>query len=212
MSSLTKTFYLWDLAGTLFPEVWEKDKSGFASFNDYVSSIYDLHNIDPADYERCYELPYKLGWFNVTLAEGFPEVLIWAEYNGSFTTGLHETLKWRGEQLKAKYGIDISQYLPEKFSTFDYGNTNVKTPAMLIDIMKKKHLENYSTIVYTDDKPANCKFFLESYNKVKEEIAPMQARTYHIAQLEQEPVKVEVNYWQVGNLFQIRENEQLLNK
>jgi len=200
------------MAGTMFPEFWDKGKSGFDSFDDYVSSVYDLENISPADYEGCYERAYKSAWFNVSLAEGFPEVLIWAKHNAAFTTGLPQTNEWRAVQLKEKYGVDILPYIPKTFSTFDYGNTNVKTPEMLMDILKKKRAENYTAFVYTDDKAANCEFFLESYRRVKDDVAPMATRVYNITQTAQEIVQIKDNYWQVGTLLQLRENEQRLDK
>jgi len=208
-----KTFYLWDLAGTLFSEKWNIEKSGVANFHAYVESLgYDLKTVDPETYEGCYKIPYSEGLFDLSVAEGFQEVLEWTKNNGFFTTGTPAQIDWRAVQLKKRYNLDPRPFLPERFSTFDYGNTNVKTPEMLMDILEKKHAENYAAVVYTDDKSANCEFFLQSYLKVKNQVAPLKARAYYFTDNEQDIVQLADNYWQAGTLLQLRENEQRLDK
>src|SRR3990167_10688343 len=161
LMNLRKTFYLWDLADTLFLERWDAKKSGFPSFNEYVKSLgYTLENIDPRDYELAYERPYREGLFDLTLSVGFREVLEWTNENGAFTTGIREQLDWRAEQLKRKYGFDIRPYIKELHSTFDYGNINKKEMYMLEDILGKKYSQGFTTVVYTDEKIVNCDFFI----------------------------------------------------
>ncbi len=63
MKASDKTFYLWDLANTLFPEKWNKKKSGFENYDEYVESLgFDLKTISPRDYEWA----FKKGKFYIT--------------------------------------------------------------------------------------------------------------------------------------------------
>lgn len=134
-----RTFYLWDLANTLFPEKWNKKKSGFESFDKYVEFLgFNLKNISQRDYEWAYEIPYKKGLFDLKIAKGFKKTLSWTKNNIVFTTGNKEQLDWRQVQLGKKYKINIKDYLKEIYSTFDFGNTNKKTLEMLASLMEKK--------------------------------------------------------------------------
>lgn len=206
-----KNFYLWDMANTLIPEKWNVKKSGFPSYGAYVQSLgYDLKTIRPSEYEGAYERPYKEGLFGYRIAEGAQEVLSWTKHNFVFTTGNREQIDWRAEYLKPKCGFDLRDYLTEIYSTFDYGNTNTKTPAMLMDILRKKYHDGYETAVYADDKEANCQFFLDAVALLNKEGVPLTARAYHVRNDERKFSEKEKNFFSVANLLQLLENEKSL--
>lgn len=201
-----KTFYLWDLANTLFPEKWNKKKSGFESYNKYVESLgFNLKNISPRDYERAYEIPYKEGLFDLKIAKGFKKTLTWTKNNIVFTTGNKEQIDWRAENFIPRYGFDIREYLKEIHSTFDFGNTNKKTLKMLVNLIEKKRLEGFSSGVYTDDNIKNCYFFLKASKHLK---TGFIARAYHILPDTLRCRQIKKNLFQIGSLLQLLENEK----
>ncbi len=206
-----KTFYLWDVANTLIPERWNSVKSGFPNYDAYVVSLgYDLKTIRPLEYERAYERPYKKGLFDIRAADGFQEVLGWTKYNFVFTTGNQEQIDWRAEYLKPQCGFDIRDYLEKVYSTFDYGDTNTKTSAMLMDILRKKYQDGYGTGVYADDKEANCRFFLDAVDQLQKQGIELKARTYHVRNDDGRFEKKSENLFAVANLLQILAHEQSL--
>jgi hypothetical protein len=212
MADSSKTLYLWDLADTLFPEVWDKRKSGFETYDDYVKSLgFDLKTVSPRDYEWAYEIPFKTSLLKLNLAEGFKETLSWTKNNVAFTTGNKEQLDWRQVQLGKKYNIDIKRYLWEVRSTFDFGNTNQKTKKMLADILKQKFAEGYKTVVYTDDNKTNCDFFISAVKLAAKEGANFNYRLYNIRHGLPTLTKISKNYFKIGNLLQLLKQEKIIN-
>lgn len=205
---MSKTLYLWDLADTLFLERWDSRKSGFPNFDAYIESLgFDLKTISPRDYEYAYERPYRKGLFDLDLAEHFEEVLGWTKNNAVFTTGNPEQMDWRAEQILRKYGIDPRDYIREVHSTFDYGNTNIKTEAMLKDILVKKLVAGYDTIVYTDNSRENCRFFLDAAKHLQDEGANFKTRVYNINSNDSSLKWTEHQFFEIGDLNQLLENE-----
>jgi len=199
---MSKTLYIWDLAGTLFPEKWNKEKSGLPDYRSYVQSLgYNLKTITPREWELAYENPYRKGLFDLAIADGFSEVLSWTNDNAAFTTGNREQLDWRAEQLQKKYSFDIRDNLKEIYSTFDYGETNLKTPEMIKDILVKKRKGGYTDFVYTDDKLENVRFFLGA-------AGGHRVRAYHMKN-DGQGLREKDGCWQIGNLYDMMKNEKL---
>lgn len=209
-----KVFYLWDLAGTLFIENWDQVLSGFDTYNDYVTHLYHkpLASVTPLEYELGYEGPYKEGLYNLSIAKGFKEVLSWTKNNGVFTTGNKEQMDWRAVQLQNKYSFDVRSCITEIYSTFDYGDTNVKTEAMLIDLINKKTKQGFGTIVYSDDKATNCEFFINAAGKCVSTSLKFDFRVYNLSHNSIQLEKISTNYYKIGNLGQLRDNEEYLLK
>jgi hypothetical protein len=202
-----KTYYLWDLGGTLFPEKWDSKKSGVPSFDAYVESLgNDLATVAPWDYEQCYKVPYIEGLYDLSVAKGFEDVLVWTKHNGVFTTGLPIHVEWRAIQLMRKYNFDPRPFLPEIFSTFDYGNTNKKTQDMLVDVIRKKLAQGFSAVMYTDDKLANCEQFYHAAEKVKVTDPEFTYRIYHILN-DNNGIRRQDYYWEIGSLYDLKDNE-----
>lgn len=153
MDNPSKTLYLWDLADTLFGESWDVEKTGLTSFDAYVESLgHNLKTVDAKTYEWCYERPFKYGLMELSLMPGFLDTLSWTKHNAAFTTGNHEQIQWRAEVFLKKGLPDIRPFFQKIYSTFDYGNTNQKTAAMLLDILNKIYKNGYDTIAYSDNK------------------------------------------------------------
>jgi len=198
-----KILYLWDLANTLFPEKWDMS-TGFNNYDEYVQSLgYNLDTINPLIYEQCYYKPYKQGLYQIKIADGFKEVLSWTRNNEVFTTGNKEQIDWRAEYFLGKGFFDIRPYFKRINTTFDFGNTNKKTKGMITTLFKKKITEGYTEIVYTDDKLANCLLFLEAGQSVKN----LKMRVYHIKN-DHLGIRKKENYWEIGNLHDLLENEK----
>lgn len=227
---MTKTLYIWDLAGTLFPEKWDEKKSSVASYDNYLRAQgKDPQAISRLEYEQGYEIPYRTGLMDITLGDGFRKVLSWTKNNAVFTTGNREQVDWRAEQLERKYGFDIRDYLKEIHSTFDYGNTNRKTKEMLQDILHKKFVEGFDAVVYTDDNLQNCQFFVKAFQELPS--APLfnpfdsaqgsqrgeggvpkvgagpSHRVYHILN-DNRGLRPRGDYWEIGNLYDMMDNEK----
>ncbi|MBI5466228.1 MAG: hypothetical protein HY974_02990 [Candidatus Kerfeldbacteria bacterium] len=209
---IIKIFYLWDLADTLFIEKWNKKLSGFDTYDDYVINLYQkpLVSVTPLEYELAYEKPYKEGLYNLSIADGFKEVLSWTKNNGVFTTGNKEQIDWRAVQLQNKYGFDVRPYIAEICSTFDYGNTNVKTKAMLVDLISKKIKQGFDAVVYTDDKSANCQFFIKAARKCLNLSAKFKFRVYNLSNNNSPLEKISDDYYKIGDLGQLRDSEEYL--
>ncbi|MFA6908414.1 MAG: PEP-utilizing enzyme [Patescibacteria group bacterium] len=203
---MRKTYYLWDLANTLFPERWDQKKSGVSNYPAFVESLgYSLETVTPKQFEDAYEEPYKKGFFDISLVPGFVEVLGWTKNNSYFTTGVHEVNVWRSVQLKRKTPVDIFTYLSKGFSTFDYGDTNVKTIPMLIDILHKLNAQGFTEVVYTDDKAENCQFFLDAVAQARKEGINVVGRTYHLTDAQE---KGAPGIIPIKNLFELRDREK----
>lgn len=202
----SKTFYVWDQADTLFAEVWDIEKTGLPDYNVYVLSLgHDIETMPKRVYENAYEIPYRTEMFKVELMPGFKELLSWTKHNAAFTTGVPEQREWRTDQIKRKYGIELKDYIPEVFSTFDYGNTNVKTVEMYADVVRKVQKRGFTTVVYADDKIANCEMFEAGART----IPGITYRLYRVnpamdSQLQGDTIK------EVKNLFDILESEKNL--
>ncbi len=204
-----KTFYLWDMANTLIPEKWNVEKSGVQNYDAYVVSLgYDLKTMLPSEYERVYERPYKEGLFDLKAADGLQETLLWTKHNFVFTSGNTEQIGWRAEYLKPRCGFDFRDYLEKVYSTFDYGDTNTKTSAMLMDILRKKYHDGYGVAVYADDKETNCRFFLDAVTALNAEGVPLIARAYHMRNDTGAFEKKSEDLFVVANLLQLLKNER----
>ena len=196
------TLYLWDLANTLFPEKWNVELTGFASFDDYVKSLGADEN-NPRVFEGCYREPYIHGErFNLRIADGFAEVLGWTKHNETFTTGIREQMDWRAEYLNPKVGFDIKKYFQKIVTTFDFGETNVKTPEMLEKYLAQRKSEGYDTVVYTDDKLANCEMFRKAAEGV--------GISYRVYNMKNDScgLRDEGWYWEIGDLYDLLKNEK----
>ncbi len=196
------TLYLWDLADTLFPEKWNVELTGFANFEEYVKSL-GVDKQDVRAFEKCFREPYVHGErFGLRIADGFAEVLGWTKHNETFSTGIQEQVDWRAEYLNPKVGFDVRKYFQKLGSTFDYGETNVKTQAMLEKYLAQRKSEGYDTIVYTDDKLKNCELF-----KKASESVGVSYRVYNIKN-DDGGLRKKDWYWEIGNLYDLLKNEK----
>ncbi|MBI4427166.1 MAG: hypothetical protein HY569_01635 [Candidatus Magasanikbacteria bacterium] len=200
------TLYLWDMANTLFPEKWNPEITGFADFGAYVKSLgVDAEN--PRVFEECYKEPYIHGErFNLRIADGFADVLSWTKHNETFTTGIREQMDWRAEYLNLKVGFDIIKYFQKIISTFDFGETNVKTQEMLEKYLARRKSDGYNAVVYTDDKLANC----EMFKKAAESVG-ISFRVYNMKN-DSGGLRNEGWYWEIGNLYDLLKNEKNYEK
>ena len=196
------TLYLWDMANTLFPEKWNKELTGFDSFNDCVIG----HGValdDPRGYESMFREVYTKGkMYNLSVADGYQEVLGWCKHNEAFSTGLRECMDWRAEYLNPKVGFDVRKYFQKLGSTFDFAETNVKTQEMLEKYLAQRKSDGYDTIVYTDDKLANCELFKKAAESVN-----VSHRVYNIKN-DDGGLREKDWYWEIGNLYDFLENEK----
>lgn len=205
-----KTFYLWDLADTLFAEQWDQKKSGLKNFNAYVKSRgYNIKTVPAINYEHCYKIPFLTGLLKVRPNRGFWEILQWTKNNGVFTTGNIEQLEWRWRQQKERGGRDFRKPLKEVHSTFDYGNTNRKNAKMFADILKKKHRQGFNTIVYADNKTSNCRYFISAVSKLRQQGLYIDYRLYHMSPGLKKFRKLRKRQYAVGGLQQILQIEKL---
>ena len=206
MTSKAKTLYLWDLAGTLFPEEWNKEKSGFETYKDYVVSL-GKNPDNPCEWAESEKETYLKDWYNLGVAPYFRETLKWTKYNETFSTGVPEAMDWRAAYLNPRVGFDIQSYFQKINSTFDYGETNTKTKEMLIDYMQKKYDQEYKTIVCTDDKQKNLDAFKEAAEEIKKNHPDFSYRLYYILN-DNNGLRKEKDYFIVGNLFDLLENKK----
>lgn len=198
-----KTLYLWDVAGTIINEKWNKDITGFETFFDYVVSIGKDPN-NPREAEEAYYIPYTHGeMFNLDIKDGFKETLTWTKNNEIFTQGTPEQMNWRAEYLNPKVGFDIRQFFQKINSTFDFGETNIKTKEMLSTYLNNKKKEGYETVVYTDDKIQNCMAFKDATDNIQN----LKYRIYHIKNDNSGIIKKD-QYYEIGNLLDLLKNEQ----
>lgn len=198
-----KILYLWDVANTLFPEKWDKT-TGFENYDEYVKSLgYDLNTIDPLVYEKLYYKPYRHGFYQIKIADGFRKVLSWTKNNEIFTTGNKEQINWRAEYFLEKGLFDVRPYFKKINNTFDFANTNKKTKEMIVALFKNKMADGYTEIVYTDDKLENCLLFFEAGKEVEN----LKIRIYHIKN-DNLGIRNKDYYWGIGNLYDLMENEK----
>lgn len=207
-----KTLYLWDLAGTLFYEEWNAEKSGFPACLDWVASQLGKKpdELTDREYEAGHEIPYKEGWYwNLDIQPGVKEVLEWTKNNETFSTGVPEQVDWRMEYLKPKIGFDVRDYMQKINSTFDYGETNTKTKEMLVDYMQKKYDEGYKIIVCTDDKEKNLDSFKEAAEEIKKNYPDFSCRLY-LAANDNQGLREKDNYCIIGSLNDLFTKEKQL--
>jgi hypothetical protein len=189
-------------------EKWNAQLTGYATFDDYAKA--KIKNpTDPRQYENAFKEPYINGeMYNLTLAEGFKEVLTWTKNNEAFTTGVKEQMDWRASYLNPKEGLDVRSFFKNINTTFDYAKTNIKTKKMLIQYLKSKIDEGYKTVVYTDDKLKNCQLFKEAIDAVKQQGLNLNCRIYHILN---SASRVDNQGWYtvIGNLKDLLKSEKL---
>jgi hypothetical protein len=205
MDKPSKTFYLWDLADTLFGERWNVEKTRLVNFDAYIESLgYDLKTIDSKTYEWSYERPFKDGLMELSILPGFKETLSWTKHNATFTTGNPEQIEWRAEVFIKKGLPDIRPYFEKIYSTFDYGNINQKTSAMILDILKKEFKNGYTIFVYSDNNLEN----LYQFQNAADQIPTVKNRLYHIKARSEKFKKITDNFFETPDLFKLLENEQ----
>lgn len=212
MTSKHTTLYLWDLAGTLFHEHWDAEKTGYPDLRSYlIGKGIAKEDMSDLEYERHHETTYKEGWsWQLSLQPGFREMLTWAHEHGrnaTFSTGNVEQVDWRAEYLNPQVGYDIREYFDELHSTFEYGNTNAKTKEMLVDFLTKKYTEGFRTVVYTDDKLPNCELFKAAAEDVRRLHTDFSYRLYFMKN-DHQGLREHVSYLEAGDLSRILEHEQ----
>jgi len=208
------TLYLWDLTGTLFPEQWSSTRTGFASYGDWLQNRLGkkFKDISNREFEEGYKIPYTQGWyFNLKIAPYFKQVLSWTKHNETFSTGNIAQMNWRAKYLNPQVSFDIRKYFQKFNSTFDYGRTNKKTPAMLVDYLKHKYFEGYKTVVYADDSQKNLEFFQQAGQIVRKQYSDFHWRLYHILN-NRTRLKKKKRYFSVGNLLDLLRNEKIFRK
>lgn len=214
MSEKDKTIYLWDLAGTLFYEKWDKEKTGAESFEKWIEGKLNkkVADISPREYEEMQYEPYTNDlYLGLNIQPGFEEILSWTGHNETFSTGNPEQVEWRAEALQKKLGIDIRGYFQALNSTFDYGETNIKTEKMIAQYLDSKYKKGFKTIVYTDDKIENVDFFKKAAMNFKKLYSDFDFRLYHMLNDDSE-IKDKSDYWEAGNLLEVLKNEKNINE
>jgi len=211
MSTSPRTLYLWDLAGTLFQERWDPVASGYPTLEDYVRSR-GMDPGNPREFEVAQVACLEHGeMFGLRLSEGYRETLAWTERNETFSTGVPEQVAARARYLNPKVGFDILEHIVKVHSTFDYGETNVKTPEMLVDYLSKKVAEGYRTVVYADDKLENCMAFADAARTVGEVHADFTHRLYHMRN-DDGGLRTKESYCEVGSLSDILVREKTVRE
>jgi hypothetical protein len=206
---MDKTLYLWDLEGTLFLQSWNKDTTGFDSFEDYAKAN-GLKINSGKDFEEAYVNIYENGdMVNLRLADGFEEVLNFTKNNETFSSGMQAQMLARVKYFKKKLGADILKYFRKLNSTFDYSDSNIKTKEMLIDYLKSKYDEGFKTVVYTDDKVVNCVFFEQSAVYAKSLFGDFNFRIYHLKN-DNSGLSQNSWYYEIGKLSDLLDNEKNL--
>ena len=209
----SKILCLWDLAGTLFPEKWNIN-TGFDSYVKWLENKLGRKRkeISDREYEENFKIPYLNGeMFNLQIQPDFKKVLSWTKRNETFSTGNREQMAWRARYLNHKIGFNILDYFQVMNSTFDYGQTNKKTPEMMIDYLEKKYDADYQTVVYTDDNLKNLKFFIQAGQVIKKKHPDFNWRLYHILNTAS-LIKNKDDYFEIGKLSDFLANEKKLRK
>ncbi|RJR31057.1 hypothetical protein C4569_03395 [Candidatus Parcubacteria bacterium] len=209
---MSKTLYLWDLAGTLFYEEWDIKKTGYPAIGDWIAAKLKKKKSEVTDreYEEMHRFAYEHGWpIKLALKPGFKEVLIWTKHNETFSTGMQEQMAWRAKYLNPKAGCDIRKFFQKFNSTFDYGETNKKTKEMLINYLGKKYRQGYRTVLYIDDKLSNCKFFISAVKSMQKRHKGLKYRLYHILN-DKKGIRKKRGYFEIGRLTDIINNEKKL--
>ncbi|MFA5183985.1 MAG: hypothetical protein WC456_00480 [Patescibacteria group bacterium] len=209
-----KTLYVWDLADTLFNDVWNKERTGFTTYADWLQHRLNkkLSQISAWEYENNYKIPYCAGWyFNLDIKPGFRQTLSWTKNNETFSTGNQAQMTWRGRYLDKKYHFKLKKYFKKLNSTFDYGDTNVKSLAMFEAYLKGKYKEGYRAVVYSDNQLGNLKFFKAAVDKCRKILPDLGLRLYHVLN-NQQGIKDKKWYFSVGTLFDLLKNEKKIKK
>ncbi len=210
MSSKSKTLYVWDLAGTIFLEKWNKDKTGFDDVTAWIENHLGKKRSQMTDmeFEQAHKIPYINGWmFNLKLQPDFKQVLSWTKYNETFSTGNREQVKWRAKYLNPRVGFNILDYFQALNSTFDYGPKDKKNIAMLVKYLTMKYQQGYKVVVYTDDNLDNLKLFRRAAEKIKIKYRDFDYRLYHILN-DKAGIRKKKGYWQIGTLLDLLKNEK----
>lgn len=206
--------YLWDLGGTLFPEKWNAEKTGFLTYEDWAADKLDKRKEDLTNEEidRTYEIPYSQGWYiNLDIAKGFQEVLEWAKNNEAFTSGIPEQIEWRSKYLNPKVGFDVRSFLKKINAASDYGAYNTKTKEMFLKYLDEKYKQGCKVVVFTDDNFKYCKLFMQAAEKIKGEHKDFSYRCYHILN-DNGGLRKKEWYFEIGNLYDLMKNEKIFCK
>ncbi|MFH1187691.1 MAG: PEP-utilizing enzyme [bacterium] len=208
-----KTLYLWDLAGTIFFEKWNTEKTGFQTYSEWTENKTGRgkEEISAREREEMYEIPFKEGWyFNLDIMPGAKEVLKWAKNNEAFTTGVKEQIAWRAQYLKPKIGFNIAECFQKVNSVFDYDENGVKTKEMLTDYLNKKYKEGYKTVVYTDDNLGYCEAFVQAAGIIKKRNKDFSFRLYRTLN-NNSGLRKKGGYYEIGSLRDLLKNEKTIN-
>ncbi len=205
-----KTLYLWDLAGTIFLEEWDEQKTGFPDVVAWIENHLGKKRSEMTDleFEQAHEIPYREGLYRLRLQPDFQKVLSWTKHNETFSTGNREQVAWRAAYLEPRLNFKIADYFQALNSVFDYGETNKKTKDMLLAYLRTKYNEGYTTVVYTDDKKGNVDFFKEAAEALKREKGgAFEYRLYHILN-DSGGLRSRGDYWEIGSLSDLLEHEK----
>lgn len=210
MTENHKTLYLWDLAGTLFHEEWNIKKTGCATYDDWVEKQLGkpIDEVSAREYEEMYKIPYTEGWyFDTRLQPGFQEVLEWTKNNEIFTSGNVEQVDWRAEYLNPRVGLDVRKYFSKINTPFNYGETNIKTKEMMVDILENAYQRGFRAVVFTDDKIKYVEFFQAVVVELGDKYEDFTGRVYHILNNES-GLQEKGKYFTIGNLKDFLQNEK----
>ena len=214
MAKKSKTLYLWDMASTIFYEEWNVEKTGCNTYEEWVEKQLNkkIEEVSDREVEEMFKIPYSDGWyFKLDLQKGVSEVLPWTKNNEAFTTGNPEQFLWRTQHTTPKTNFNARDYFQKINSTFDFGETNDKTEEMFLSILDNKYKEGFRTVVYTDDKVENAKFFKQVAEKIKEKYNDFDYRVYHILN-DDKGLRNKDWYCEIGSLYDLLENEKSINK
>lgn len=204
------TLYLWDIANTIVVEKWDKIKSGFETYDQYLlAQGFDLATIKPLQYEINHCIPYTQGLYNLSLPSEVVETLAWTKNNILYTTGVKEQFDWRAQQLVPKYKVDLRDYISEIICTFDFEPINLKKEYMFMEIFDKIRLKGFDCLVYTDDKLEYCNLFYQAAVEFNKKHSTFKYATYNILQNDAELKVIKENFYQIGHLRQLKNNEEV---
>ncbi|MFH0857087.1 MAG: hypothetical protein V1860_04270 [bacterium] len=209
---MRKILYLWDLGGTLFPEKWNSEKTGFQTYEDWAADKLGKakEELSNKEIDWTYEIPYKEGWhINLELAKGFKEVLEWAKNNEAFTSGIPEQIEWRAEYLNPRVGFDVRAFLKKINAASDYGAYNTKTKEMFLKYLNERYKQGYKIVVFTDDNLKYCDLFKQAADEQKDKHQDFSYRCYHILN-DNGGLRKKEWYFEIGNLYDLMKNEKCI--